>query len=198
MHDYSIDTQIRRYVHTGIAVISLSLPAVVSNLAAQIGVPFAITFPLSFGATLALFFILFDRFVWRWFSWLHKVPNLEGIWIAEGESSYEDPDAGENYQFTMEVRIRQTFSRIEVFTETDQSTSRSFMASIEIQHAVPIFRYGFENTPKSMADEELQRHGGMMDLRISDNETLEGDYFSGKHRLRFGALKLTRSNNGNK
>lgn len=197
MHDYSIDTEVRRYVHTGIAVISLTLPAIVSNLAIRIGIPTGITFPLSFGATLALFYSLFDHVVWRWFKILHKLPDLQGIWDAEGQSCYKDPETGQHYKFQMEVRIRQTFSRIEVYTETEQSTSRSFMASIELHHAVPVFRYGFENTPKSLANDELQRHAGMMDLRITERNRLEGDYFSGKHRLRFGTLKLTRRNNAN-
>jgi hypothetical protein len=70
------------------------------------------------------------------------------------------------------------------------------MASIELQHAVPVFRYGFDNTPKNMANAELQRHPGMMDLRISSSDLLEGDYFSGKHRLRYGELVIRRQPNG--
>jgi hypothetical protein len=68
------------------------------------------------------------------------------------------------------------------------------MASISTQHAVPIFRYSFENTPKSKASEELQRHPGLIELRIKENNSMQGDYFSGKHRLRFGELTLKKVN----
>ena len=88
----------------------------------------------------------------------------------------------------MQVIIKQTFTKIEVFAETKDSTSRSTMASICTQHAVPIFRYSFENIPKNNANDELQRHPGLIELRVKSNDLLEGSYFSGKHRLRYGEL----------
>lgn len=123
---------------------------------------------------------------------IHNLPDLNGDWVADGTSSYADPNTGENLKFRMNVKIKQTFSQIEFFTETENSTSRSFMASIETNHAVPIVRYGFDNTPKNMSDAALQRHPGMMELRVSATDKLEGDYFSGKHRLRFGELTIRR------
>jgi hypothetical protein len=192
VHDYSLDTLVRRYVDVGIAIASLSLPTVITWAATLISAPPELTFPISFGATFALFYYVFDEHIWKRFQFVHKIPDLNGDWIAEGVSSYRDPDRGENLRFSMRLKIKQSFSRIEVFTETDNSTSRSFMASLELQHAVPIFRYGFDNTPKNMANAELQRHPGMMDLRISGSDLLEGDYFSGKHRLRYGELSVRR------
>lgn len=190
MHDYSIDTPIRRYVHVAIAVMSLSLPAFLSWVASFFDN--ATGFTISFGITFTLFYLLFDRYVWKCLAFIHHIPNLNGTWIADGTSSYEDPETGKPFKFQMTVKIKQTFSQIEFYTESKDSTSRSFMASIETNHAVPILRYGFDNTPKNMSDAALQRHPGMMELRIT-SESLEGDYFSGKHRLRYGELILKRT-----
>ncbi len=197
MHDYSIDSNIRRVTHVVLAVVSLSLPTWVTKFAVQTGMPAWVSFPLSFGATFGLLYFIVDRFAWRWLCTLHGIPDLQGKWEAQGKSSYIDPATQQPVEFSMTVTIRQTFSRIEVFTETKDSTSRSFMASIEIQHAVTLFRYGFENVPKNMSNSELQRHPGMMELRHSSTDVLEGDYFSGKHRLRYGELKMTRISRGN-
>ena len=193
MHDYSIDTAVRRYAHVVLAIVSMSLPAAIRDTLISIGAPPNLGFLISFGATFALFYFLFERFVWKWLGAFHRIPNLNGTWAATGVSSYKDPDTGENKEFAMEIRIRQTFSKMEVFTDTAESTSRSFMASMEIEHAVPVLRYGYDNTPKNMSNAELQRHPGMMDLRLTATNTLEGDYFSGKHRLRYGELSMKRS-----
>jgi hypothetical protein len=192
MHDYSIDTTVRRYAHVVIALVSLSLPAAIRDILATWGAPPNWGFVISFGATFALFYFLFETFVWKWLTFAHGIPDLNGNWTARGTSSYKDPDTGENRQFSMAVKIRQTFSRMEVFTDTAESTSRSFMASMEVEHSVPLFRYGYDNTPKNMSNAELQRHPGMMELRLTNADTLEGDYFSGKHRLRYGELVMTR------
>jgi hypothetical protein len=192
MHDYSIDTAVRRWAHVIIAVVSLSLPAWITSVLSTL-IPGPITFPISFGATFFIFYMLFEHLLWKWLIPVHGIANLNGDWTATGTSSYKDPETGEHKTFSMVVKIKQTFSRLEVFTDTAESTSRSFMASLELEHAVPIFRYGYDNTPKNMSNPELQRHPGMMDLRLSAEHVLEGDYFSGKHRLRYGELVLRRN-----
>lgn len=186
MHYYTLDTEIRKKVYVIITLISLSFPAFFESIRSIFGIPAHFGFPLSFSIIFSLFFFVQDKFIWKLFGKL--IPNLNGSWKANGISSYKDPNTGENFKFEMEVIIKQTFSKIEIYTETIDSTSRSTMASICTQHAMPIFRYSFENTPKNKADEELQRHPGLIELRIKKKNLLEGDYFSGKHRLRYGEL----------
>ena len=119
------------------------------------------------------------------------IVNLDGKWKAEGESSFKDEN-GKNLKYDIDIIIKQTFTKIEVFGETKESTSRSTMVSIELSRAQPIVQYTFEYTPKNMANEELQRHSGLVNLRIESENMMSGDYFSGKPRLRFGELKLTK------
>ena len=191
MHYYTLDTEIRKKVYIIITLISLSFPTLFENFRGFFGIPSHFGFPISFGAIFSLLFFIQDKFVWKLFGKI--IPNLNGTWNASGISSYKDPTTGENFKFQMEVIIRQTFSKIEVHTETEDSTSRSTMASICSQHAMPIFRYSFENTPKNKADDELQRHPGLIELRIKNKKLLQGDYFSGKHRLGYGELTYKRS-----
>jgi hypothetical protein len=186
MHDYSLDSHVRRYVHYGLALAAFAFP----KLFASLGGGFA--YPLSVGATFGVLYVIFDHWVWRKLESQLHLPNLNGRWKAIGISSHIDTASGERLKFEMECRIKQTFSRIEIFGETDHSTSRSFMAAIESDHAVPILRYAFENTPKNMADNELQRHPGLIELRINDSTHMAGDYFTGKHRLKYGELTLTK------
>lgn len=191
MHPYSLDNNIRRYIYMGIAVISLLIPQYFEKLQAIFGVSEPIGFTISFGAIYGVLYFLFDKYLWKVLSVLKLIVILDGKWNAKGISSYQD-EHGKNFTYDMDVIIKQTFTNIEIFTKTENSTSKSTMASIELNHAQPIIQYTFENIPKNMANEELQRHPGLVELRIESKNTLSGDYFSGKHRLRFGELNLTK------
>lgn len=199
MHSYSVDSEVRRGVYVALALAAFLLPAALTmtsgKLAAVVSTVPQVGWPLSFGATFSILFLIFDRFVWKW-SWvkrLHAIPDLGGKWEATGISSYQSDEQGRaTYPFVMKVTIHQTFSRIEIFAETEESTSRSTMAGLCLGHAVGIFRYAFENAPKNAAVPDLHRHPGLIELRINGPDSLQGDYFSGKHRLRFGELTLRR------
>ena len=193
MHYYTIDKEIRKSAYIILTIISLSLPTFINELRTLFGLSKDFGFSISFGTIFGFLYFILDRWAWQWISKLINIPNLNGKWNAEGISSYKDSQTGENYKFDMEVIIRQTFSKIEIFTETLDSTSRSTMASICTEHAVPIFRYSFENIPKNKSNEELHRHPGFIELRIKNDNLLEGDYFSGKHRLRYGELIYKRN-----
>lgn len=191
MHPYSLDNQVRKWTYIIIAIISISVPYYFETLMTFLGFQI-ISFSISFGAIFGGLFFLFDKFIWIIFNRMNLVPNLEGVWHATGTSSFQDEN-GNNNKFNMEIHIKQTFTNLEVFAETQDSTSKSTMANIEMNHPKPIFRYTFENTPKNMSDDELQRHPGMMQLRINSNTEMAGDYFSGKHRLRYGELTLKKA-----
>lgn len=194
MHSYSVDTPVRRQVYFAIAVAAFAIPRGIAWAAGLLVPGEAFAYPLTVGTTFAAIHLLFDRLIWKKFGFWHKIPELNGRWTAHGVSSYRDPETNEPVRFSMTYIIRQTFSRIEVFGETEKSTSKSLMASLDTDHAVPIFRYGFENTPKNTADDDLHRHPGMIELRIQSGTRMTGDYFSGKHRLRYGEITLTKSN----
>ena len=187
MHSYSIDSEIRRVIYVALGIIAFALPTWVVSAEKLLSTPFSVGYPISFGITFGFLHFLFDRWFWRLLSPFGLIANLSGKWTVEGRSSYKD-----GFQFTGDIIIRQTFSSMEVFGDFANSTSKSILAGICLNHAVPIFRYAFESTPKNLADAELHRHPGLIELRISDQDTLAGDYFSGKHRVRWGEMTLRR------
>lgn len=186
MHTYSIDSSIRRAVYVALGVIAFGFPAWISELRNLVGLPQAISYPVSFGVTFGALHLIFDRWAWRILPKFSLLPNLNGAWIAEGVSSYQGKP------FTGKVTIKQTFSAMEIFGDFEESTSRSTLSGFCLDHAVPVFRYAFDNSPKNMANQELQRHPGLIELRIYSVGEMRGDYFSGKHRLRYGEIALRR------
>ena len=201
MHSYSLDIGIRRKVYFGIAVLAFVFPSVmawllsyVAALHLEIGPNFE--WPLSVGTAYGIIFFAVDRWLWRIvpLRFVIGIPDLNGDWQGKGVSSYElNADKKPVHPFDMKITIRQTFTRIQVFTETPESVSKSIMASICLDQARPTFSYGFQNSPKSKANPELQRHPGLLELRIYGPSELQGDYFSGQHRLLFGELTFTKN-----
>ncbi len=189
MHYYSFDTEIRRYVYVFITLISSSIPTIFKDLTVFWHLPNGWSLLATFGTCFALLYFLFDHLIWKLLKYFNLVLNLNGNWIASGESSYLSD--GTPHKFSMKIKIKQTFTKIEIHTETENSISRSTMASISLDHAFPIFRYSFENTPINKSNSELQRHPGLIELVIK-KDLMEGDYFSGKHRLNYGSLRVTR------
>lgn len=193
MHPYSVDTKVRQTVYFVLAIIAFVIPGSVTSDKVSNILGDNLTYPFGVGATFGALFLLFDQVLWKKLQFVLHIPDLNGNWIAKGVSSYTDPATGKPMEFEMEYRIKQTFTRIEISGETTKSTSRSTMASLEVDHAVPILRYAFENTPRNMSDPELQRHPGLIELRLTNQKIMAGDYFSGKHRLRYGELTLIQS-----
>lgn len=190
MHSYGLDGTARQTTYSIIGVLSFLISYRSATIPELFGVSGFIPFSLSFGVVFGVLIFIFDRYAWKL---LTRIPNLNGDWEAVGISSYTmDESEAPNHEFSMNVKIKQTFSRIGISTTTGESTSNSTMASFQLNLPIPVIRYSFENIPMNRSSQELQRHPGMVELRIIDEKEMSGDYFSGKHRLRFGSLTLRR------
>lgn len=189
MHPYSIDTNLRMTLHGVMAIFSASLVGGINHWLAINS--FAVSLS-AFGCFGVVWFLL-DQLCLPVIAKASSLPDLNGLWIAKGISNFPDKRTGKNFEYEMEVRIKQTFSKIEVFTKTETSESRSTMASLLIDKSVAKFIYSFENTPFNLSEPELERHAGLTHLNIVSKDRLEGGYFSGKHRTRHGELILERS-----
>jgi hypothetical protein len=192
MHSYSIDTDARKTVHVLLVLGAIALSGLTFSLASRFQIPQAWVASATTGACFGALYLAFDRWAWRVLTPLHGVPNLNGIWAVRGQSSFRHEGATEPAGFEGEMRIRQSFSRIHLCADFEQSTSKSTMASIQIEGAVTSLGYAFENAPKNLADDSLQRHPGLATAILKDQDTLEVEYFSGKHRLRYGTMTLKR------
>ena len=136
---------------------------------------------------------LFDRYVWR-LDLLRKLklihlPDLNGKWVGEVESSYDQDGRAQ----PVSVVILQRWSKILVRLETEHSRSRSTTASLRtIDLLNPELSYQYVNEPKSNAPGTMGMHRGTAILELIGSG-LEGDYYAGRGRGEVGTFKLRRS-----
>ena len=136
---------------------------------------------------------LFDRYVWRLGLLrtlkLSYLPDLNGKWAGQVESSYNQD--GRTHSVSM--IILQRWSKILIRLETENSWSRSVMASLRtVDLSNPELSYQYVNEPKSNAPVTMEMHRGTATLELS-GYGLEGDYYTGRGRGEIGTIKLSKS-----
>ncbi len=147
----------------------------------------------SFGGFYAVLYWLFDSHVWRWRLWrnlaLLKVPDLNGEWTGHVVSSYGN---GSIHEVT--ISISQKWSKLLVRFDTGLSLSYSISGSLKVADvANPELSYLYVNEPKASAPDTMSIHRGTATLELK-RDALEGDYYTGRGRMTFGSIKLTRAN----
>ena len=134
----------------------------------------------------------FDIQLWR-FPWLRKiriveVPDLNGQWRVQGYSATDEKS------FTGKVFIQQTWTQISITMETEYSRSHSLTASLLLnQPDGTTLSYEYRNEPKANAPSTMHAHRGTAVLYLSDNNSLEGEYYSGRDRQNYGTLQLAKN-----
>ena len=159
-------------------------------------IPFYIETP-SIPAVYALFFVLFDRFLWKnkIFKRLDIViaDDLNGKWVGSLKSSYD------NFATDIEAQlvIEQTATKIKICGTFNKSKSVSIHENFgrsEIDNRVALF-YFFRNEPSYDATQTMAMHEGSAKLTYSpENESLTGYYYSGRDRNNFGTIEVKKVN----
>ena len=135
----------------------------------------------------------FDRFLWRLrvFRLLKfvDVPDLNGRWVGQVDSSYDE--RGRTWLIT--VTILQRWSKMSVTLETERSRSRSSTANLRTRDCPhPELTYQYMSDPRSNAPDTMAIHRGTATLELIDGD-LAGDYYTGRGRREFGTITLQRS-----
>ena len=156
-------------------------------------------------AVLAAVLASFDRWLWRIppFSWIHGVPDLNGTWIGETRSTYQDPQTKTTVEPIKSVAvIRQTYTSIYVRQFSVESISVSLAGKLvaDSDGQMKVW-YLFRNEPKlSVQDRSRVNYGGAH-LAIGDeDEVLDGAYWtdrktSGEISLRYVSSKHAKDYN---
>ena len=136
---------------------------------------------------------LFDRYVWRLDILrklkLFQLPDLNGKWSGEVVSSYSQ----DSRSHSVSVVVVQRWSKILIRLETEDSRSRSVLASLRTVDLInPELSYQYVNEPKSNAPDTMEMHRGTATLELT-GYGLEGDYYTGRGRGEVGTIKLSRS-----
>ncbi len=195
MHSYDLEG--RGKVYTALAVVSLPpvwlLDAVMN--AANFDPQWWVSAPSFAGFFWCLHWV-FDHYIWRTCPLrqlgLVGAPDLGGEWVGSIESSYGQGEVSRE----IAVTIAQRWSTISITAETQQSRSHSVAASIRDDGGPsPELTYMYVNEPKSGAVPTMNTHRGTTILRLKE-QTLEGDYYSGRGRQEIGSITLHRATGG--
>ena len=146
----------------------------------------------SFAGCYSGFHWVFDRYGWR-LGLLRKLkliqlPDLNGKWVGEVESSYSQ----DGRTHSVSVVILQRWSKIALRLETEHSRSRSITASLRtLDLPNPELSYQYVNEPKSNAPGTMAMHRGTATLELIGSR-LRGDYYTGRGRGEVGTVTLSR------
>jgi hypothetical protein len=116
---------------------------------------------------------------------LVRVPNLTGRWRGHLLSSFD----GHVKRHDLMINIFQSWTQIAVFLTTETSMSRSCAAVIQVDDPDGLsLTYQYQNQPLANAMRTMHMHYGTAMLRMSDDDTLTGDYYAGRDRRTFGRI----------
>jgi hypothetical protein len=198
MHGYSTDSNERRFVPLLLAALAIVFAWLSSKgmAALHFSVPWWLDAPSSlfFYGTL---YALFDKHLWRnrlvRKLGLSRIPNLAGRWRGFLISSFD----GHAKRHDVLLQIFQSWTQISIYLTTITSMSRSCLAEIQVSDPEGVsLIYQYENQPLSYAMKSMHMHYGTAMLRLSDGDTLTGEYYAGRDRRTYGRLCCWREHDG--
>lgn len=192
MHPYSIDTEERKNVFLFLGVISIVSAWGFHKMFGyyKVDLPWW-TEPPSLLFFYGSLFIVFDKWLWRIFKKMGfiQTPNFSGEWSGHLKSSFD-----ESLETKATLRIYQTWTKIKILLNTDQSLSHSESASVVINTPEGAYlSYQYLNEPKPNAVKTMSIHRGTTRLLFKERENmLIGEYYSGRDRQNYGSLNFKR------
>lgn len=198
MHPYSININDKAKVYWIIVPLSLLCgylvnECILKNLIIYQTYSWIADIPSSGLAFFAIFYLLFDKYVWKLFSnnnfWF-ETPNISGVYEGELLSSRDDKQT----PTAIEVKIKQTLTKIQISLHTAQSTSKSEMAALLVDEPDgPLLIYEFINDHRKVADPNLTIHRGLTRLTYNKKDkALIGIYYTSPERKNYGEIHVIR------
>lgn len=208
MHNYSIDSDIRKKVDRYITVLAIVLMFLFAIILKCLGIDFI---PLEISkstivelasklfttaVTISVIInILFDKLLWKCkvFKRIHNIPNLNGGWSGKYISSYTN-DIGENVKGMTEINIKQTWSKIKIESYGDKSESHSIIAGLLFNGTNGIeLRYEYFNKSNKHVIKTMNKHYGLNALTYNETlDKLQGEYYTDKDRCTYGTIEVIR------
>jgi hypothetical protein len=198
MHPYSININDKAKVYWIIVPLSLLCgylvnECILKNLTLYQTYSWIADIPSSGLGFFAIFYLLFDKYVWKLFSnnnfWF-ETPNISGEYEGELLSSRDDKQT----PTIIEIKIKQTLTKIKISLHTKQSTSKSEMAALLVDEPDgPLLIYEFINDHRKVADPNLTIHRGLTRLTYNKKDkTLIGIYYTSPERKNYGEIHVKR------
>lgn len=198
MHEYHVLNHDRKNIYYFCALLSIFIGGIIAwgltYLHSTSGLFIAAPSGLAIFGGLFLFF---DRFVWCspvLYSWgIIKIPNLNGSWEASIRNSQ-----GSGAPIKATVQIHQTYTKMKIRLETENSCSLSKMAAFEMADPSYFFlRYEYIAEYKRDQDSNILRHYGVtcVELRSFDHNFIDSQaatYYTEQGRDTHGNILINR------
>jgi SMODS-associating 2TM, beta-strand rich effector domain len=196
MHSFSTNSTERKQIPFFIAVLAIGAGVLTSSLFSSLGMPIPWWAPpLDTMTFYGCFYWLFDRFVWKWkivqALRVSRMPLLAGKWRGRIDPANTDRVSGALASpIDIDITIHQTWLGLLVVGETINSQSRSILGNLLVGDETTV-TYEYINEPRVSAPNTMHGHRGTAKLALKNNGTvLEGEYYSGRDRQSFGAIRL--------
>lgn len=200
MHDYSIDNHPKEKILFFLAfaailtapIINSAAKNIVEYIGATAGWSSATVTAIPVFVLFSLLYWCFNKYLWR-ISLLRRillVPDLNGVWSVEGATILKNGEDAD-FKWSGKITVTQSWSKLLVYLQTDQSASNSVSASMHHEDGIGYrLLYQYENAPG--ADQrELAKHSGSTELLFNlDCQSAEGHYYTDQHRNTVGVIKL--------
>ncbi|MDR6434323.1 hypothetical protein [Brucella pseudogrignonensis] len=186
------------FISAGIVFLLLSAVDIAARYGLPVNLPPTVLSLVGASVIFAAIYWFFDRFLWRWpmLGRILKVPDISGKWNCKGRT-FNRADGTFRNDWEGTITILQSWDKLFVRLKGPQSGSHSIAAAITCD---PIegyhLLYNYVNEPKA-GEADLKSHRGFAQITFAgDRQSAEGEYFNGFSRDTFGALQLTRAENG--
>lgn len=192
MHTYSINSEEHKHISLYIAVVAILLAWALYLFSKNIfPLPWWIEAPSVIG---------FYGILYKWFEnklWRNKhirrvlsikTPLIDGNWSG----SITSHSIHANGLIPIKkFCIKQTWSHMLIYLETETSESNSFEASMNVdEFGTPRIHYQYINKPKDSAPETMHVHYGSASAKLDDNGLLQTEYYSGRDRNNMGSFEV--------
>lgn len=193
MHEYSVEGGNRHFVLGVLALLALGSAFGLDWILKMTGksMPWWFDSPSVLGF-LTIYVSVFENYIWkfrvaRW-TRLCDTPNFSGIWSGTVTSSFN-----KKKPINVCVTISQSWTRMLMTLETDQSLSKTFTAAFDLaEPGKPVLSYMFFSQANAASRRSMQSHDGAARLIFKDSDFATGDYFSGRGRQNIGRIEIRR------
>lgn len=145
----------------------------------------------------AVFFLLYDRCIWRWkwqHGWFTQKPCLAGVWQVTIRSTFKDPDTGKQIEPLIGyAQIDQTSSTFCMRIFTAESQSKTISYAFDLDQNVYRLAIVYENAPSIElrgSSSPLHKGSAVFNVRGFQPESFLGDYWT--ERDTKGTMQLQR------
>lgn len=192
MHPYSINSEEHKHISLYLAVVAILLAWELYLFSKNV---FPLPWWIEAPSVIGFYGILhkwFENKLWR-NKYIRRVLSIKTP-IIDGNWSGSITSHSTHANGLIPIKkfcIKQTWSHVLIYLETETSESNSFEASMNVdEFGTPRIHYQYINKPKDNAPETMHVHYGSASAKLDDNGSLQTEYYSGRDRNNMGSFEV--------